>query len=44
VHEEFIDLCCWPNVREVKSITIIWVEHVARMGEAESVTGFGSET
>ena len=40
-NEELNDLYCSPNiVRVIKSIRMIWAEHVARMGRGKACTGF----
>jgi hypothetical protein len=37
-NEELNDLYCSPNiVRVIKSRTVIWAEHVTRMGEGKGV-------
>ena len=43
-NEELNDLYCSPNiVQEIKSRSIIWAGHVARMGE-KRIRGFDGET
>ena len=44
-NEELNDLYCSPyNVRVIKSRSMKWAGHVARMGGERRIQGFGGET
>ena len=44
-NKELYDLCCSPSIiRVIKTRTMRWAGHVARMGEGRCITGFGGET